>query len=864
MLFCLNSSVLAYDIYLRTSDIATELKIDVPFKYIEKIEKNKNDILFRFNKDIKMNVGDNFEKGHIKKITFSNNILKIVLSNSSNYFIRKFSDSVIITITPSSKITDVYVSNNIEKPLINKGNNIEKNPIAEKQLAEINNLLKEGKTKDALNKTKAMLNEYVSGYYASEALFRLGLIYMQMGKKSDKYYLEASFVFDNFIKEFPDNFRMVDALWKSAEAKEKAGIYYEAIFAYKKVLNVVPDTETGKQALANIANIYYKIGQFDKAIETYKQYMKRYKDRPVEILAKLGLVYFKMKDYESAFLYFNEVADKGIDYLNFDTEILLAMAQSFETKNRNKEAIEIYNKIYNLYPDSNGADIAMYKSGILLEKEGKKNLAKQLLMECKEKYRGKKGALMAALHLAQNDMKNFSSEYWRNFLADVLENDIDINLKIEAHYFIIKSYFREERYNVCLQLIAEFEKNFFDSPILGKVYDLKQQIYMKQANAAFLSAQLDKADEIANKLLSEFPDSKYRDNAKKLLEKTKFYRIKKLFDKKQYLKAITEIENFYINSKRIYEQDKWTGLLDDAYVAHMKELESAGDIKSEMLYARQYLIQIPKGKKYNEIHEKLVKYVNKKIIKYVMNRSYIKAIQIFERDKSWLEKSKNKKYFETAKSYVAFALYKLGEKKSSAKLVKTIKDKNEPKISMLMLLLDLKNKNFDINKLSDEDFKFAIEELKLKNIDEALKYANKYKKNDKLKYELIYDIISSTDGNKHLKLLENFYKEISNKSDEIKSSVKKVFFDIGLQYYQLKKYSESAKALNEFVKLANKDTEEFVKSIYFLGMVNLKLKNYVTAKEFFNRLIKNFPDSEYAEEAKSELKDLEWKEKTTK
>ncbi len=863
MVFCLNSSLLAYNIYLKSTGVATELKIDVPIKNVDKIIKNNNSILIKFNRIVEITVSKDFKSNHIKDIDFKNNELEVKLYNSTSYFIRKLDNSIIITVTPDKKLNDIFLSNNIEKPLINRGENIEKNPVAEKQLNDINNLLKKGDAEAALSIAKQMLEQYKSGYYASEALFRLGMIYMEMGKKSDKYYLEASFVFDNFIKQFPENFRLVDALWQSAEAKEKAGIYYESIFTYRKVLNIVPDTATGRQALINIGDIYYKIGQFNKAIDTYKEYIKKFKERPGDILAKLGLVYYKLKDNENAYLYFNEVANKGIDYLRYNTDVLLAMAQTFEDKKRFKDAIEIYNKIYNLYPNSDSADIAMYKSGVLLEKEGKTKLSRQLLLECKEKYKGKKGALMAALYLAKKDMSKFSSEYWLTFLNDVLENNIDINLKIDAHYFIIKSYFREGRYKICLQLIKEFENKFFDSPLLEDVYTLKQQIYLKQAHEAFLSAQLDKADAIAKNLLKEFPNSKFKKDIEHLLENTKFYRINKMYKNKKYLDVIHNIEEFYTNTKNVFEKEKWNKLLEEAYMAYINKLEKAGETKVAMLYARQYLIQMPNGNKFDEIRGKLVKYISDEVIRLVKDKSYIKAVQIYERDKSWLEKSKNFKAYEEAKSYIAFALYKLGEKESAIKLIKTIKNKNEPKISMLMLLLDLNIKNFDVNRLSDEDFKFVITELKYKNPDKALRYIDKYKKNDKLKYILKYDVINSLNREDASKLLENLYFGVLKKPEEIQKAVKNLFFDVGLNYYKQEKYSNAVKAFEKYIKLSDKSDKFVSKSIYFSGKSYVKLKNFDKAITLFNRIIKEFPNSEYVDEAKAELKDLNW-EKITK
>lgn len=857
--FC--STLYAFDIVVRRNNIATELKLIVPESQIVKYSKIKNEFIINFRKPINISIDDSVKDRFIKNVIGNDRRVVISLADNTDIFHSYVDNGLLVVFSPTRKINDIKLTSEIEKQLISKIDELDKDPIAEKKLHQIDKLLESGEGAQALAEVKLLINEYVDGYYAEESFFKLGQIYMSMGKESEKYYMEAAAIFDQFTKDYPDNYRVADAMWQAAQARENAGIYYESIFGYRKVMDLIPDSETGKMSLEHIARIYNKIGQYEKSIEIYNEYLKKYKSRPPEIIGTIGLLYVKQKDFENAFRYFNEIIEKGVDYSSLQPEILYAMAESFENKKKFLDAVDIYNKIYNIFPKSNNADMAMYRSGVLLAQEGKSQLSRRLLADCKDEYHGKRGSLLSALYIAKEDMEKFSTEYWEEFLKDVLTTDLDINLKTEANLFIIKSYFREKRFDIDLKYMADFERKYFDSPLLDQVYDIKQKIYIEQARNVYKSAQLDQADTIVKKLIEEFPTTKYIEEAEQILENTKFARIERVFNNGMFLETINNIEKFYVDTPKIYFNKKWNNLLDKAYFEYITKMRNSGDIQVTLIYSRQYLIDIPAGKNVSIIRENLENLIKSEVVKMVKDKSFVKAVKFYEINKGWIDRSKNIKLRDTVEGYIAYSLYKLGETESASKIIKNINNKQEQSISMVMLLLGVTDDKFDINTLSKEELVFVVDELKDTDPGRVLKLLEKYKKDIKLQYKLKYTVIQSFSNKRRLVEIQKFYKDIIPLSGDVKKVVFDLFLRIGIISYDAKKYSEAVVAFDDYIKYADKDSSGLAQAMYTKGAALLKQKKNSAAKKSFEKIVKDYPGTEYSKFAKSALGDMDWNKK---
>lgn len=855
------STLYGFDISVRRSPVATELKLAIPKSQIQDTSKKEGRYIIDFKRPLNISLDDSIKGIFITDVTVKDKQLIIHLKENTDVYSNYVDEGLLIVFSPIRKISNIKLTNEIESPLISEVDELDKDPKAEDKLREIDELIASMSNNRALAEVKLLLGEYTEGYYAQEAFFKLGEVYMAMGKDSEKYYMEASSIFDRFTKDYPDNYRVADAMWKAAEAKEHAGIYYESIFGYRKLMELVPDTETGKMALEHIAKIYFKIGQYDKSIDVYKEYMAKYKSRPPEVIGAIGLLYAKQKNYENAYVYFNEILARGVDYSTLDSEILYAMAESFENKKKYTDSISIYTKIYNLFPQSSHADMAMYKAGVLLGKEGKLQLSKRLLNDCKDEYRGKRGALLAALYIAKDEMEKFSSEYWQEFLNEVLATEIDINLKIEGNLFIIESYFREKRYDIDLQLMADFERQYFDSPLLDKVYDFKQQIYIEQARSAFKSAQLDEADRIVTQLIKEFPTTQYIEEAEKILENTRFSRVERQFNEGMFLDTINAIEKFYVESKKIYFKPKWTNLIDKAYFEYITKMKAANDRKVMLIYSRQYLIDMPNGKHATAVRKDLEELIKTEVIEMVKNKSFVKAVKYYEVNKGWVDRSKNSTLRDTVEGYIAYSLYKLGESEAASKIVKQIKDKQQRSISMVMLLLGMTDDNFDINALSNEELEFVVDELKHTESDRVLRLLSKYKKDIKLQYRMKYSVVQSLDNGRKSEGIIRLYNEVIPLSGDVKKEIPDLFLKAGLQFYENKKYVNSVSAFDDYLKYADKKANGLDQALYTKGASLLKQKKNLEAKASFEKVVSDYPGTEYAKFAKSALGDMDWNKK---
>lgn len=859
LLFC--SILYANDIAIRHTVVSTELKIVVPAENIVSTQKQKNQFIVHFVKPLNITVDSASLGQFIKRVTAEGNLLTIELSADTDVFSKPSDDSLLIVFSPKRKVDNLKLSNEIEKPIISKVDELNKEPLAEAKLSYLDELLADGKSRLALTEVRTQLTKYVDGYYSQEFFFKLGQVYLAMGEKSDKYFLEAAAIFDQFTKEYPDSFRVADAMWKAAEAKERAGVYYESIFGYRKVMGLVPDTETGKMALEKIAKIYFGIGQYDKAIDIYKEYIGKYKERPAKVIGFMGLLFVKQKDFESAYLYFKEILDNGADFIELGPEILYAMAESFENKMKYADAINVYTKIYNLFPNDENADMAMYNAGLLMAKGNKNKMSKQLMEVCKDKYKGKRGALLSALYIANADMNRFSTEYWQEYLSDVLNTDLDINLKTEGNLFIIQSFFREKRYEVDLNFIAEFEKTYFDSPLLDKVYDIKQQIYIEQARAAFGAAQLDTADEIVSNLIREFPTTVYIEEGEKILENTQFSRIEKMFNEGFFIETIKAIEQFYINTKKVHFISQWSTLLDKAYFEYISRLKLNNEQQALLIYLRQYLINIPNGQFVEQLRKDLENLVQSEIIQLVKNKSFVQAVKFYEDNKGWIDRTKDLKLKDTVEGYIAYSLYKLGETRTASQIVKDIGDKKQPSISMVMLLLGMSDSEFDMNNLSKEDIKFVVDELKVNEPLRVLMLLDKYQKDVILKNKLKYDVIQLFENGERKKKLLALYESVKPLSGDVKRAIADLFLNTGMIYYDERQYVNVISVLNDYFTYSEKTAPGRAQALYIKGVAHLKQDRQDDAKLAFEAVVNDFASSEYLNLAKTALEDMDWNKK---
>ncbi|MGA1862809.1 tetratricopeptide repeat protein [Deferribacter thermophilus] len=853
-------SVFAYSVLLNESDYATEIRFDNIKPYFKEITKKNNKIVVFLNSKAKYSQTRDLKSKFVKSIKVGENSIIIEINKDTDYFYRFDNENLLLVFTPRREITDVRLKSIIEKPVIKTQTKKIKNEEAEKSLTEAENFIKNGLYQNAINKLMDIINLHKNDFYAQEAYYKLGMIYYKLGENDPKNYLLAADYLADFASKFPDHYLASDALFYSAMSKEKAGMYYEAIFDYKSVIQSYPNTLNAKKSYFKIVNIYENIGQYDKAINAIKEYSDKFNDKSVEVLAHIGKLYFLLKDINLAKEYFLKIIDKKDDLLKLGSDTLFAIAKTFEEKGDIDYAINIYSKIYNVYPDSKYADMAMFNSALLLEKKGKKKLADSLLLECKEKYKDKVGGEKAAVYYAEKHLKEQPTEYWIDFFSNILESGRDVNVMAHADRLIIESYFYSNRYDEALVRIKEFESKFFDSLELNRVYDIKQKIYLEFAKKFLKESNYAMSESYVNRLLQEFPDSKYYIEASKIKESIALIKLKKMYEKGAFEDTLKAAQTYLIENKKIYFKNQWDNLIEDLYNQLVSKSIDNNKEKAIAL-SKEYLIYYPNGRYSKDFMENIYNYIVENLIRLVKEGDFIKAIKFYSDNSIWIEKIKNQEDVAILKGYIAFSYFKLGDFETAKKIYSDIKKFDNSIVNLLGILFGEKVTDKNVNKLSKNDLTIIYDELKYSKKADLLKILKYYKKDLKFKYDLLLKIIYSLDTDER-------YKELKLASNELTSlgmikDFPNIFVELGFLEFEKKNYSEAIKYLNEAVKF-DENKNELPKIYYFLAKSYLQINDKDNAYLYFEKIVKEFSSSYYKKLAEQELKELKWMEKLEK
>ncbi|KAA0259506.1 tetratricopeptide repeat protein [Deferribacter autotrophicus] len=848
------SFVYALGVYINETEFSVIIKFTSLKEYFEVVEKTDDKIILILKRNISFEPIEKPKNKLLKDIKGVDNKIIITLKTEVDYFLKKDDKDIYLFITPKKKIADLNLKSPIEKPILKTKSKKIKDDVAEKILAEVESEIDNGLYDSAINKLLDLIAKHENDFYAQEAYYKLGMLYYKLGENDPKNYLRAADYLSDFASKFPDNYRASDALYYSALSKEKAGMYFEAIFDYKAIIVAYPETLFAKKSYMRIVSIYENIGQYDKAINALKEYSDKFKDKSINVLARIGKLYAMLKDYELAREYFLKVINTKDDLLKLGADTLFAIAKTFEIKGDEDYALSIYAKVYNIYPDSKYADIAMYNSALLLEKIGKEKLANSLLLECRKKYSKRIGGQKAAIHYVEKYLDENATEYWIDFLMDVLDSSLDVNLTAKANRLIIQSYFREKRYDEALEKISEFESKYFDTPELNNVYDIKQKIFLNFAKNYLKEGKYQQSIDYINKLITEFPETKYLDEAEKLAESISLIKVRELYEKGNYENVMKKIQEYMVNHKKIYFKKSWDDILENSYYHYIKKLIEQNVNEKAATLCKEYLIYFPKGKYKNEFLSFLTDYFINEILQYIKKGNYASGITFYIKNNSWIKLLENKNNVAIIKGYLAFCYFKLGDFEEAKHLYDEIKNYNFSIVNVLGILFGEKITDENVNKLSDEDLKIIFDELKISKKDDAYKILKLFRKNPILKYRLMYELVNTFEKERKRAELKNIYKNLENLN--LIKEFKEILLDRGMIAFEEGDYKLAIKLFEKFI-FQNKDYSEMDKVYYFLGKSYLKMGDD-KAKKFYNKLIQNYPTSFYTKLAEKELKELNW------
>ena len=851
-------------ITMKRNNYVTEIKIKINPDFIYSYYQENNSVKIIFKSKFRLNLDELPENPFIVKINSAGNSIIILVKKNIDVFMDKEDDGLRIVLARDKKFDELLLKSQINPPEILSTDINNVNEIAENELIKIDEAINKKQYDNAINLVKEFLKVNKEGFYAIEAYYKLGEVYLKLGESSEIYYKRAAEIFDNFTTQYPFYFRYDNALENAAIASFNAHDYEKALKFYKLINERKPTSDKGKEALKKIGEIYANIGQNDRAIRAFMDYIKNYGEN-IEIKNKIGYLYARMGDFNTAYGYFYDFIESR-QYSFENPDVLYEIGKVLENKNLFEKAKDVYRYIYEKHKDSIKAGEALYRSAEIYEKLGDRAMSDQLLLNCKNNFSNKFSGQMCAIKYAEGHLYEKDSSYWKNFLQNVVAS-ANNDLRAQALYLLLKAHYHEDDIEEAFNIVKDIESNYLTSSVMEDVSKLKQDILYAMAKRKFEQKRFEEASDIINSLLTEFPSTQYKKYTDEIV--LKINSIKEKDRRNKFLALINDrILNLrgyddYVNSlndlRAMSVDDNYTDVPIDSYIEKVypefiKYLYSKGDLEGFIITVLDYISLIGKESVDINIINNFSKVIEDRIIEDVEKKEYVSAIREYERITPI---GLSSKYLEVIEEFISYALFKVGEDEKAKEFLMS---KDGPLITKYGKLMDIVLKNRipvgEINKYSPDLIKFIINELKSINPMLAYSFASAYKNDDNLTLTAQYDIIEETsDENIRENLIIDFYLTLTEKDRRYKEIFSVIFYQAGLIYYDDNNYENVVAALGQYESVA-KDKDNLAQAYYLMGKSYINLNRIDLARQYFTRIINTYPLSPLTNLARQELEKI--------
>ncbi|MEW6754960.1 MAG: tetratricopeptide repeat protein [Candidatus Latescibacterota bacterium] len=271
---------------------------------------------------------------------------------------------------------------------------------------------------------KKMLEAYPGDRYAPDAKFRIASAHYEVGLL-EQAIAEAQAVTD----EYPNNPIIAQSVYLKAQALDKMGRYEEAVTAYREVrglydrmfellrssfregknLDFEAYRELFETSSLRVAEIFRQNGQFEEAYQELVAVQEIAEERfyKAKVQMRIGDNYMEWKRYDDAWTAYNQVIELYAD-TGYPPNAQYNKGEARYYAGRYSEARDEYLAVIQNYPDVDTQlrALALYNAGYASEKLEDYDRVQELFNEVVENYPRSEHAPICMLRLGQLKYKN--------------------------------------------------------------------------------------------------------------------------------------------------------------------------------------------------------------------------------------------------------------------------------------------------------------------------------------------------------------------------------------------------------------------------------------------------------------------------
>lgn len=858
--FC--GTALSQELLVRHDRYYTEIFLKLDPKTVSSVDKKNGSLVIYFDKKIKEPFEKLFKDRFIKSVTASGNTFSVNLYPDSDVSVVNDPEGIKIVTSARKTNSDIFSSYGIGDPLLSAANSPVEDAAQKEALNRVDRLMTEKRFAEAAKLLNETLTAAKNDFYRQEAMYRLGQAYLLLAQTNDVYLADAYKTFDDFARLYPDNFRVAEAMMKSAEAKERANQLFEAVFTYQKIYDSVPDLETKRRALAKIADLYRTLGQYEKAVEAYQTYLNNFRANADTVLGELGQIYFDLKDLDTAYEYFSQLdTEKLIKDPTTTPKRLYSVAETMEKNKKYPVALKLYQSVYDKFPDAKEGGDAIFKSADILRLTGKNNDADMLLLKLKNTYPDKEVGQQAAVEYAKKYLNTKPSDYWKDYFKDMLSGPDNFSLHNEAKYLIIKTMAAEKQIDNTIGAIDSFLVAYPSSKYFKELDKVREDFTFIKGDTLFKQKDYQASENLLRKFNSDYPESLYKPKVDVFLADIRFEKASKLYKENKFKDAADEAEKFIAEAGTPAGSVRWLNLLDNASYKYMEMAYNSGDYPTARARAKQYLTSFPNGMNASSATSLLENSIRTPLTKSYDTGNLRDVTNLYDANADWINKIKTPSVRTELGALAGLSAYKLGAVDSAKKLYSSLTPAGDMNYALLGMLTGDKNLPYAPNGFDGATFEYLIGELKKSNPEYALKLVKLYNKDMKLSARLEYDLAKSASSDIIRQgILSDVYDIVSSNENARFPGSADVFLDMGALSFNKNDFNGAIIPLKRFIDEYKTLDDKRAEALYYMGKAFVNMNDKERGFQYFNEIIETMPQSIYAGIAKSEMEEKNWRD----